>query len=163
VHPLTELGNTVSAAPYSLAPRNLLRGWRMGLPSGQDVARAMGVEVLDDEDIRVRKSLNTDSDERKSIAEVDPVFKNNCPLWTYVLAEAAKNAEAVPIPVTESKSLSTPKLGPVGGRIVAEVFLGLMFGDGTFMLRRDPLWKPKDRPDYQLKDLVRDALQFKPN
>src|SRR5205823_14630636 len=32
--------------PSNLAQRNLLRGLAMGLPSGQDVARAMGVEPV---------------------------------------------------------------------------------------------------------------------
>jgi hypothetical protein len=58
----------------------------------------------------------------------------NCPLWTYILAEAAKNQETVEIPVTENKQITTPRLGPVGGRIVAEVFLGMLFGDPDSML-----------------------------
>ena len=40
-----------------------------------------------------------------------------------------QHKEAVKVPVKEDITIKTPKLGPVGGRIVAEVFLGLMFGD----------------------------------
>ncbi len=36
-----------------LAERNLLRGFRMRLPSGQAIARAMGIEPLDDDEIRL--------------------------------------------------------------------------------------------------------------
>jgi hypothetical protein len=41
------------------------------------------------------------------------------------------HAVKVDIPTTEQVKVTTPRLGPVGGRIVAEVFLGLMFGDNT--------------------------------
>lgn len=53
----------------SLARRNLTRGARLGLPSGQQVALAMGVEPLDDEDL-------------------DLPGKGPSPLWYYVLREA---------------------------------------------------------------------------
>jgi len=33
-------------------------------------------------------------------------------------------------------------LGPVGGRIVAEVIIGLIRGDGQSYLRQDPDWQP---------------------
>ncbi len=62
------------------------------------------------------------------------VFKNNCPLWTYILAEAMHYQEIVRVPVTQDVSVTTPRLGPVGGRIVAEVMLGMMFGDSHSML-----------------------------
>lgn len=48
----------------SLVYRDLLRGWRLGLPSGQSVAKRMGIEPLE--------SLN----------------ENDDPLWLYVLREA---------------------------------------------------------------------------
>ena len=47
----------------SLPFRNLLRGWRLGLPSGQDVARRMGIEEPVDAD-------------------------QSDPLWIYILKEA---------------------------------------------------------------------------
>ena len=43
--------------PANLAQRNLLRGLSMGLPSGQDVARAMGVAPIADGDLRVGKAV----------------------------------------------------------------------------------------------------------
>lgn len=53
---------------------------------------------------------------------------------------------------------NTPQLGPVGGRIVAEVFLGMMFGDASSVLSLDPNWAPVTGPDFRLKDLVTYAL-----
>jgi hypothetical protein len=93
-----------------------------------------------------------------SIDQVSPVFKNNCPLWTYILAEAMVKPQAnVPIPVQGKITITTPQLGAVGGRIVAEVFLGLMFGDNHSLLSLEPTWKPASTP-YALKDFVNYAL-----
>ena len=36
--------------------RNLMRGQVSGLPSGQDVARALGFEPIQDKDLRVGKA-----------------------------------------------------------------------------------------------------------
>ena len=89
------------------------------------------------------------------------VFENNCPLWTYVLAEAMHNHQKpdLRIPVTETVTISTPQLGPVGGRIVAEVFLGLLFADPSSYLHSDPAWRPEEGAGYRLKDLVASALE----
>ncbi len=92
------------------------------------------------------------------ITDINPVFKNNCPLWTYILAEAMLKQASVKIPVNEAVSLTTPQLGPVGGRIVAEVFLGLMFGDNHSLLNRDSNWHPMNNSDFALKDFVKFAL-----
>ena len=86
------------------------------------------------------------------------VFKGNCPLWTYILAEAMHHKHSVRIPVRENIHINTPRLGPVCGRIVAEVFLGLIFGDKSSLLRMEPLWEPQTGPDYALKDFVAYAL-----
>jgi hypothetical protein len=80
-------------------------------------------------------------------------------LWTYILAEAFNYRTDVDIPVTEKLKVSTPQLGPVGGRIVAEVFLGMMFGDNDSMLQVDLNWTPTIAgPDFRLKDFVNYAL-----
>jgi hypothetical protein len=92
-----------------------------------------------------------------SIEKVAPVFKKNCPLWTYILAEAMHHQENVKVPVQEDISITTPRLGPVGGRIVAEVFLGLIFGDNRSLLSLQPNWQPEKIP-YALKDFVSYAL-----
>ena len=158
VHALGHLPGSVATGPASLAQRNLERGWRLGLPSGQSVARAMGVGVLADRDIVIGKALDAPEDKPRTAADVSPVFAGNCPLWTYVLAEAAHHREPVKLPVRDDVVVSTPRLGPVGGRIVAEVLLGLLFGDRHSYLSRDPLWHPVAGAHYALRDFVAYAL-----
>jgi heme peroxidase len=158
VNPLTNLPPAVASDPSSLPARNLLRGWRLGLPSGQDVARAMWVRPLKDTDILIGQGVDAPPQPLKNIVQVSHVFANNCPLWTYVLAEAMHYREAVKIPVTENVTIKTPRLGPVGGRIVAEVLLGLLAGDSNSLLNLDPLWHPQGGPNYRLKDFVNYAL-----
>jgi Animal haem peroxidase len=159
VNPLHNLPSSVASdPPPSLAERNLLRGLRLGLPSGQNVARAMGIEPLPDKDILIGKATDDPEEPLGKITKISPVFKGNCPLWTYILAEAMHHKTSVKIPVQEDISINTPRLGPVGGRIVAEVFLGLLAGDNSSFLNFDPKWHPPAGPDYQLKDFVRYAL-----
>src|SRR5438094_419673 len=124
VDPLGHLPPQVATNPSSLAERNLLRGWRLGLPSGQDVARAMGLTPIADEQILIGKAEDSPDAPLPNILQVKgaekDVFKGNCPLWTYILAEAMTRRLPVQIPVTEPETfVNTPQLGPVGGRIVA--------------------------------------------
>lgn len=169
VDPLNKLPPAIvdpSDPPVSLAQRNLLRGRAFGLPSGQSVARAMGLKPLRDEKIIIGKAVDKpeDGDVVGPIVKVaGDAFAGNCPLWTYVLAEAASNKTDFRIPVKEDLSISTPQLGPVGGRIVAEVFLGLMFGDPGSLLSLDPYWVPSTGggdplPEFALRNLVKYVL-----
>jgi hypothetical protein len=164
VNPLHHLPASVASdPPPSLAERNLVRSWRLGLPSGQSVAKAMHIPPLDDGEILIGKAVDKSDpgEEPKEITQFSNAFKGNCPLWVYVLAEAMHFKEAVTIPVKENEGgasikINTPKLGPVGGRIVAEVFLGLLAGDQNSYLNLDPNWSPGD--GYGLKDFVSYAL-----
>jgi hypothetical protein len=160
VNPLHNLPPVVASNPSSLASRNLLRGWRLGLPSGQDVAQAMNVDhVLDDSEILIGKATDDADPNAQTIDKIaNGFFSGKCPLWTYILAEAALHKTGVQIPVSDNQTIQTPRLGPVGGRIVAEVFLGLLFGDPHSMLSLNPDWTPKSGADYKLKDLVAFAL-----
>jgi hypothetical protein len=162
VNPLAALPPAVASNPSSLPQRNLERGWRLGLPSGQHVAHAMGVIPLKDKDIVIGKGTEAPDPDAKSIdgpkLGLSKVFAGNCPLWTYILAEAMQFQEPVTIPVQEKVSIKTPRLGPVGGRIVAEVFLGLMFGDRNSLLSLRPEWKPPSNDNFALKDLISSAL-----
>lgn len=143
----------------SLAERNLVRSWRMRLPSGQAIARAMGIVPLADGEIIIRKpnDLNQSGEDLVPIATISQVFEDNCPLWTYILAEAQHNARKDP----EMHAL-TPKLGPVGGRIVAETFVGIMMQDSFSYLSLHPLWKPTfgTDGDFKLADMIRSALAW---
>jgi hypothetical protein len=154
--------------PPSLPQRNLLRSFELGLPTGQDVANAMGVTPLKDEEILIGKAVDKPSkDDGKKLSELIKqqsqfaVFRENCPLWTYILAEAARTQTTVSIPVKEGKKTTTPQLGPVGGRIVAEVFLGMLFGDSDSFLSAHPSWIPTiggKREKFALRDIVAYAL-----
>lgn len=163
VDPLSKLPASVAPdAPPSLAQRNLLRGLELGLPSGQAVARAMGLTPLTDDEIVIGKAVDQPAAEDVvgPIATIPglEVFAGNCPLWTYILAEAAQSRTDVLLPIAGAPaSNQTPQLGPVGGRIVAEVFVGLIFGDPGSVLNLDPAWTPNN-PDFGLKDLVQSAL-----
>ncbi len=148
-HPLGELpDSTAKAGPIGqglaeklakdLAVRNLIRGKYMGLPAGQDVARAMGVEPLGEEELFSGIELDP---------EVKEDLKGRAPLWYYVLKEAEVRAESA-------------HLGPVGGRIVAEVLIGLLAGDPLSYLGVQPGWTPTfgEAGKFTLSDLVNIAV-----
>jgi hypothetical protein len=166
VTPLSVLPSAVASdPPPSLPQRNLLRGFELGLPTGQSVARAMGVTPLKDEEIIIGKAVDTPSgdDVLGKLSDLPQLsaFLGKCPLWTYILAEAGKTRTAVSIPVQPAMQINTPQLGPVGGRIVAEVFLGMLFGDNDSFLSADPAWVPtigKAGKNFALRDIVAYAL-----
>jgi len=134
VNPLVDLPAAVAGPPHSLALRNLLRGVSMGLPSGQAVARAMCLPVIPDDKLKVGKATEADTPKKNPLlTKLSPRFADNAPLWYYILAEAQQ----------QFKKNSTPiRLGPVGGRIVGEVFAGLLLGDKHSFLSQDPCWTP---------------------
>jgi hypothetical protein len=167
VDPLKNLPASVAPnPPPSLAFRNLKRSRELHLPSGQAVAEAMSIKPLADEEILIGQDVDGAKGRKDIVKSVEhnkasgKAFAGNCPLWTYVLAEAAHNHQKPnpEIPVKQKIKISTPQLGPVGGRIVAEVFLGLLFADPGSYLTKDPKWTPKKGASYRLKDLVKDAL-----
>jgi len=145
--------------PANLAKRNLLRGLAMGLPSGQDVALAMGLDPIDDKNLRVGKAVLSDVDKNPTLASLDPDhFTDNAPLWYYILAEAqfewSKRAKA-----KGSKGDEEPlRLGTVGARIVAETLIGLIWGDGHSYLRQAPNWHPDKFKD--MGGLIQFALKL---
>jgi hypothetical protein len=167
VNPLATLPpSVVSDPPPSLGQRNLERGWRLGLPSGQSVAKAMRIAPLNDDQILIGKAVDQ-QDPGVNPVSIDQiangVFANNCPLWTYILAEAVQHKTPVTVPVTDGPgTITTPQLGPVGGRIVAEVILGLMFGDGSSMLSLDPQFIPVTGAGFALKNFVSYSLEQGP-
>ncbi len=134
VNPLKNLPPIVATQVGNLAQRNLLRGLSMGLPSGQDVARSMGQPVIPDDLLKIGKA-NQDgvNKDNKPLVSLDKSFKNKAPLWFYVLAEAMQ----------EFKNNDTPiRMGPVGGRIIGEVFFGLLDGDSHSYLNQHPHFTP---------------------
>ena len=94
VNPLANLPSTVvSDRPPSLPERNLERGWRLGLPSGQSVARVMAIKPLDDSQILIGKAVKDAANPPTPIVEVSKIF-SNCPLWTYILAEPCRTRKS---------------------------------------------------------------------
>ena len=83
-----------------------------------------------------------------------------CPLWTYILAETKE--VTVKLQTTQGEiSISTRHLGPVGGRIVAETFIGLLLLDETSYFNQDPVLKPKKANAdgrFGLKEFIQTAL-----
>ena len=134
----------------SLAERNLVRGWRLRLPSGESVAKAMGQTVISP--INIGKFQ--DAPEVQPIEKISPAFKDNCPLWAYCLAETEHQT------VTGLSDVKSKLLGPVGGRIVAETFAGLLTYDSQSFLNQDPNWKPTvgDGKTFGLKEFVNFGL-----
>jgi hypothetical protein len=149
----------------SLAERNLVRGWRLRLPSGQAVAKAMGLTPL--KEILIGKFQ--DQPETKNIGELEreevdehgkkqkikiTAFEDNCPLWAYCLAETKNHT------VIGHAGVKSKLLGPVGGRIVAETFAGLLKCDSQSFLTQDPKWKPAfgGGGHFGLKEFVNFAL-----
>lgn len=124
--------------PSSLAQRNLLRHLTFALPSGQRVAQAMKLPELSKNDLSMLKPFGMD---------------DRTPLWFYILREAAVHEKG------------GERLGPVGARIVAEVFIGLLEGDRSSFLSQDPDWQPflptidasRRNDDFTLIDMLRFA------
>ena len=158
------------ASPNNLAIRNLWRGNSMGLPSGQAVARAMGEEPLKNDDLWVGKAQLDDQgniDAVKLATVADGCFLDNSPLWYYILAEAnaqwAKEVSAKKLKGDAANAVPVT-LGTVGGRIVAETFIGLLMADSHSFLNQDPRWKPGHSTapggKFTMSELVSYALQL---
>ena len=174
-HTLQPQPSDPKRSPSNLAERNLWRGNAMGLPSGQDVARAMGVTPLSPEELVIGKAqLNDDgTDDFQSLnnftVEIDKVkvnFKNRfvdkAPLWFYVLAEAQnewrKKAKGKSAAAANKIGVT---LGPVGGRIVAETLIGLLLADSHSYLNQYPKWVPEvgDKgKEFKMGDFIKYAL-----
>ena len=117
---LPEFASVPDIRLRSLSFRNLLRGLRLNLPSGQAVARLMGLTPLPEADIA------------KGIAGAAAAangFGKESPLWFYILKEAEVQESGL-------------RLGQVGSRILSEVFVGLIQGDPASFMNVFPKWKP---------------------
>ena len=165
--PMFELPASVaddtSKLGQNLAYRNLLRGENgLNLPTGQEVAQelvARGLiepaDVLGGDtllDIKVHQPVNgTDRDLAGtgiSVSALREAISAHTPLWYYVLHESAVQTQG-------------ERLGKVGGRIVAEVVIGLLLSDPGSILRADAGWRPQadecgcpSDGDYRMIDLL---------
>lgn len=107
-----------------LAFRNLVRAKFYDMPSGQDVAQAMGLPVITPAELNL-----------------GPAFDNGTPLWYYILAESSRTQDG-------------KQLGPVGARIVADVFVKLLQVDPDSILRHNRNTAPTT---FHLENLFVDA------
>jgi hypothetical protein len=110
--PVAITGDVGEADLRSLAVRDLERGSGVSLPSGEAVAALLGEAPLGSEDLGLPDDWGGET-----------------PLWFYILKEA------------ETRS-GGDQLGPVGGRIVGEVLIGLIDRDPESWRREDPDWRP---------------------
>jgi hypothetical protein len=127
-----------------LAKRNIQRAREYGLPSGQAMAKRLGIPVLKNSDIAAQiPGLDAAGAAGAAGLTDDPngPYKGEAPLWLYILAESqiAHNGA---------------KLGPVGSRIVAEVIGGLLAADKNSYIRRGYV---PDGGSYRAEDLLREA------
>lgn len=99
--PESLVGQTPKPEFHSLASRDLYRGHSVALPSGEAIARNMGLRPCG-----------------ANVLEAMDGICSETPLWLYVLAEAEEQHEG-------------EYLGEVGGRIVAEVIIELLRHDAT--------------------------------
>ncbi len=100
----------------SLAQRTLFRHVTWQLPSGQSIAKALNVGPLRPDDLQ-------------DLRDIYAPFGNHTPLFLYILREA-------------ELATGGHHLGPVGGRIVTEVFLALLELDPRGYLSQEPTWRP---------------------
>lgn len=126
----------------SLAFRNLRRGVILKLPSGQDVAAAMKAKI---------PSLNPITPAEIATGPDGAVaqqkgFDQVTPLWYYILKEAQVRGNG-------------ERLGPVGARLVAEVFVGLVQGDKDSFMSQ-PGWTPTLPAKSPGTFFMTDLLQF---
>lgn len=97
----------------SLALLNIKRGVALELPSGEDFATAVAGKLrLDPNSLHIQTGL-----------------PHPAPLWFWILKEAELTRDG-------------QTLGPVGGRVVAEVLVGLAEKDPSSFLKAQPDWRP---------------------
>ena len=120
------------APPTVLAVRTLLRHITWELPSGQSIARRFGVSAL----------APADLDE---LHHYGLGLERSTPLWYYVLKEAELVEDGL-------------RLGPVGGRLVGEVVVGLLESDPASYLSYDRDWRPtlpaRAKGDFDMVDFL---------
>lgn len=120
----------------SLALLNLFRGNTYKLPGGQAIATALKIAPLDSKYLVTRQPGT--KEKTFKFVKIDLELQQDTPLWFYILAEAqASIVDKIKLDADSEFSedqllendIAQTQLGWVGGRIVAEVFYGLMDSD----------------------------------
>jgi Animal haem peroxidase len=152
----------------SLAARNLKRGYNFSLPSGQDIAEVLG--VTKHPPLKFGDRLLA----FKDMADMPPAdaaaLEASTPLWLYTLAEG-QACIAKPdgtfdtkvdngVTVIDKDSDTGTQLGPVGGRIILEVFFGILDEDADSYFNANPgAWTSVVKPGSDTITLW-DVLRF---
>lgn len=139
----------------SLALLNLLRGNKFKVQGGQAIANVLKgkgfpVEPLDPKYLVTRQSGT--KDKHFKFEPIPLGLQTDTPLWFYILAEAQKSVvKEIQLDADQefdekqllSGNGAKTQLGWVGGRIVAEVFYGLLDSDDESYVKKAPSgWKP---------------------
>jgi len=135
------LGEAIPTLMGKLASRNLLRGYLLGLPTGQAVAGALGVPVLD-------PAVLTAAIPPAAAADFTAAgFAERTPLWFYILAEAGDPAGA-----------NGMYLGTIGSRIVAETFWNLAKHADDSVIQTPPTDAEIATGEFTLRGIVKLGL-----
>jgi hypothetical protein len=94
---------------------------------------------IPDEKLVIGKA--TADDPKEPLVQIADGFAREAPLWYYTLLEAQVTSWERADPGMAKDDIPI-KLGPVGGRIVAEVFAALLRGDPTSYLHRKTAFRP---------------------
>jgi hypothetical protein len=110
----TQISGSEPGTDYaSLANRDLQRGQAVGLASGEAIARQLGVPPLT----------------AAQLGLAEHGWTGETPLWLYILKEA-------------ELLHAGEQLGPVGGRLVGEVLVGIIDSDPESFRSVHPEWQP---------------------
>lgn len=111
--PMHSLPASIDGMRRSIATLNIKRGVALELPSGEDFALAVAGKLgLDPAAVAVATGL-----------------PHPTPLWFWFLKEA-------------ETARAGQTLGPIGGRVITEVLVGLAKNDRSSFLRAQPDWRP---------------------
>jgi hypothetical protein len=113
----------INALLKHLARRNLRRGYQLSLPTGQALAKAVGLTPLTSEELLRNNHENVTA----ALNKAD--LLNRTPLWYYILKEAEVQRDG-------------EGLGQLGSRIVAETLIGVLLADPESYLSVAPDWNP---------------------
>lgn len=102
-----------------------------------NLRRLLGDNFKDFQDTDARRGVV-----RKKWIEPNSLLKGNTPLWYYILREGEYYGDSRAGEKDETPGFGGQHLGPVGSRIVAETFVGLLWNDPTSYLRRYRNFKP---------------------
>ncbi|MDZ8024934.1 MAG: heme peroxidase family protein [Nostoc sp. DedQUE11] len=126
-----------------LAKRNLLRGYFLSIPTGQSLAKKLGVKLLTVEELKKGNSEELNK-------ALEP-FIEKTPAWYYVLKESEVCANG-------------DSLGEVGSRIVAETIIGLIKNDPSSYINKRhfffEVWNPSLGVKLPNGDQIRTISDF---